>query len=198
MKFLIRFITIILVFYTLNNTTFALWTRDTWYQAAAYSVVLRVSPTQTCRYVIRSGTSLAFFIPTRDWNQFNSVGNHPNLTIRVCDARSVWWWSACVYNSANKYVGWATYGCGGYQTRSVTCPSWFCDPWAVPTNRQNCRVPNWNRYDYNNCSPWRAYPWNPCARWCPSTYSSTAKWYVNYNFDCWWDCDTNSATYLLR
>ena len=179
---------VISTFSTLSVIALNTW--NTWFRINPGStIIVRVSSTQTCRVVSNNGGS-SFFIPTKTWGEFNTVPNHPNLSIRACDARSVWWWSTCYYNTTNSR------GCGGYQTRTVTCPSWYCDPWNTPAARQNCRVTN-NRYNYNWCSPWKAYPWASCAKLCEKAVNYTMPNGL-YNRDCWGDCDTRNPSELVR
>lgn len=179
---------VISTFSTLSVIALNTW--NTWFRINPGStIIVRVSSTQTCRVVSNNGGS-SFFIPTKTWGEFNTVPNHPNLSVRNCTARSVWWWSWCSYNTLTSK--W----CGGYQTRWVWCSDWLCDPWAQPAWSQGCWVTN-NTYDYNNCSPWKAYPWAWCARPCSTTYSYTARWKVKYNTDCWGDCDTNDPGELV-
>lgn len=179
MKKIIKFTIITFIFSIFYNSTFSLNTWNSWYQAAVYNTMLvTVTSSQLCR-VVQNTWWAYFFIPTMTLWEFNSVGNHPNLFPRGCDARSVWWWSACNYN----YNTW----CQWYHWRSVTCPSWFCDPWARPSETTACWFSD--LYDYDRCPNWY-WTYDACKRDCSTTKSQKDGHYYRTNHDCYWSCDT--------
>jgi hypothetical protein len=122
----------IIIIFSIPTIAYALWSRDTWIQANPNTITYAaVTSWLTCKYVVNTNPSVAYFIPTKTLTEFNTISNNSYLH---------------GYNCWNNIASWRYSHSNYYNYPSANlwnCPSfssYYWDgltDWIINTSKSN-------------------------------------------------------------